>query len=359
MRRQMIVICAILMALGTQTAQAQFSPRGILNMMTRPLRGMLGHLPGRHYHHHRGTHERDRDAGAKVGTNERRPTQAAQKDAAPRNAYDNVLGYAFWPNDFASDVNRYGYGAIAVTIAGSLPVPPATTGSAAGLNPAGASDMPSVCAHADGSTGTWLTGRFEKALGQDVAKDQGLVALRGRVSEGAKLVQASCRAAEPASPRKRLAELTKQLCAVHEAGILSRNTVRAFYATLSPAQRAKLDGAADAANNANTARRQRDCAAQSAGMSERLLTQIQRVVKPTQAQQASLQKLQRTSAQMEKLLLAACTQPVPDDPLARLDAVNDRLVALNLAATRMEVALNEFHAALDSRQQAHFAQLGR
>ena len=365
MRRQMIAIFAILMALGAAPAQAQFSPRGILNMMTRPLRGVLGHFRGRHHHRHRTAHEArragpDKIAGTKVGANERQPGPEARRESDRLNAYDNVLGYAFWPGAYARDLNRYGYGAIAVAIAGALPAAPATTGSAEQApQPAAADNPASVCQDADGATGTWLTSRIEQALGPDAAQNRNFEALRATVSEGAKTIQASCQAPEPQSPRKRLAALTKRLWAVHEAGVLARQPVKVFYATLTPAQRAKLDGAAAPASNAKLADRQRDCAAQSAGMTGRLLRQIRRAVKPTQAQQASLQKLQRTSAQMEKLLLAACTQPVPDDPLARLDAANARLVAMTMAATRMEVALNEFYAALDSRQQAQFASLGR
>ena len=53
----------------------------------------------------------------------------------------------------------------------------------------------------------------------------------------------------------------------------------------------------------------------------------------TRSRRASLETLRKTSADMAKLLMASCAQPIPADPLARLDAANDQLTAMNYAAT--------------------------
>lgn len=284
-----------------------------------------------------------------------------------------MLGYAFWPNDYAGEFDRYGYGDIAVAIAGPMPAAPATDGSAShaaaaattGQNPQPGGVL-AVCQNADASTGDWLAGRVEQALRTDGAQWHSFDTLRGKVGEGAKTIKASCRAANSPTPTARLAALTRQLWAVHDAGVLARAPLKAFYATLSADQKAKFNSLAQAAapqsgNGAGTPtdRRYRECAAQNAGATERLLDRIQQTVQPTRAQQAGLEKLRQTSAQMEKLLLASCAQPVANDPLARLDAADARLVAMNFAATSMQVALNGFYAALDPSQKAKFESLGR
>ncbi len=101
------------------------------------------------------------------------------------------------------------------------------------------------------------------------------------------------------------------------------------------------------------------CAAHGAGETERLIDEIAKATQPTQGQQASLDNLRNRSSQMEKLLLAACTQPIPNDPPARLDAADDKLVAMNFAASNLEIALNGFYGSLDRRQKAAFNALGR
>jgi hypothetical protein len=57
--------------------------------------------------------------------------------------------------------------------------------------------------------------------------------------------------------------------------------------------------------------------------------------------------------------LCWCAQPLANDPLARLDAADQRLVVINYAATSMEVALNDFCASLGASQKAKFTSLGR
>jgi LTXXQ motif family protein len=372
MRRQTMVLLAVLLTLGVQPAAAQFalSPRGIFGLMTRPLREMLGPLRGlRHYDHHRSVRERSaklsEPSQAKLNASE--AAAGPQQDMAGLNAYDNVLGYAFWPSDYAGEFDRYGFGDIAAAVVGPLPVA-ATDGSGShattGRNLDRVGSL-SLCQNAQASSGDWLTRRIEQALHPDTEQLSSLEGLRGKVAIGAKTIKISCHVANSLSPTTRLAELTQRLWAVHDAGVLARHSLEAFYATLTDDQKAKFNTVvAPASESGSTAaeaanRRYRECAAQSAGATEHMFDRIEQAVRPTKAQQASLDRLRKTSAQMEKLLLASCAQPVAKSPLARLDAADQRLVVMNLAASTMEVALNDFYASLDPRQKAKFETLGR
>ncbi len=279
MRRQTIVILAILSTLGAQPARAQFipSPRGIFGMATWPLREMLGHFHGRYRYrrHHAAQDARPgsaREPGdqsrIRLGALESPGNPRAGADASRLNAYDSVLGYAFWPKDFAGEFNRYGYADIIAAIAGPVP---ATDGSG-GTHP-DQGGTPAVCQNADGSSGDWLTERIDRLLRPDAAQRASLAALRDRVATGAETIEASCRAAGPPSPRMRLAALTQRLWAVHDAGVLARRPLSAFYASLTDDQKAKLNLAAAATpasgNDTAAAQRYRDCAGQGAGAARR------------------------------------------------------------------------------------------
>jgi hypothetical protein len=101
------------------------------------------------------------------------------------------------------------------------------------------------------------------------------------------------------------------------------------------------------------------CAAQNIGKAERLVKEIEMRVRPNRNQAAGLQNLHKTSGDMAKLLIASCAQPIPADPMARLDSADDQLTALNYAATTVQIALDDFYGKLSSDQKGRFDSLGR
>jgi len=82
-------------------------------------------------------------------------------------------------------------------------------------------------------------------------------------------------------------------------------------------------------------------------------------IRPNKDQAASLENLHKTSSDMAKLLIASCAQPIPADPLARLDAAADRLTALNYAATTVQIAFDDLYSKLNNDQKARFDSLAR
>ena len=75
---------------------------------------------------------------------------------------------------------------------------------------------------------------------------------------------------------------------------------------------------------------------------------------PTKDQAASFENFHKVSADMAKLLIASCVQPIPADPMARLDDANDQLTAINYAATTVQIAFDDFYAKLDGAQKSRF-----
>jgi hypothetical protein len=87
--------------------------------------------------------------------------------------------------------------------------------------------------------------------------------------------------------------------------------------------------------------------------------QIDRVVKPTDAQRPKLETLQAAAAQAADTIKAACPTDIPSTPPARLEAVGKRLSAMLQAVQTIEPALTDFYNALSDDQKARFNTLGR
>ena len=90
-----------------------------------------------------------------------------------------------------------------------------------------------------------------------------------------------------------------------------------------------------------------------------MIKQIELRVRPNKDQAANLENLHKVSSDMAKLLMASCAQPIPSDPLARLDAAADQLTAMNYAATAVQIAFNDFYSKLDTAQKARIDSASR
>ena len=81
------------------------------------------------------------------------------------------------------------------------------------------------------------------------------------------------------------------------------------------------------------------------------IRQIEQSVRPTKAQRASLEALQKKSFEMGQFLMASCLKPMPATPAERLDAAADRLTAVIFAASNVNMALNDFTSQLSDEQK--------
>ncbi len=370
MRRQFLVLGLVLALLPlAEPASAQFfSARGLLGVVTQPLRGLLGrhsiprHRPQVHEARPAASPQRSEQKQTRHEATAPRVPRSL-KPADPQNPYELVLGYAFWPREFEKDYTGYSYRTIATAVIGASAAnaPPTTVGSAAAAKISNAS-LP-TCDIADNSASDWLTGRLESAMGPQPAQARALDELQAQLVEGTKTIRSECRAARSDSPRERLADLKARLWALHNADLIARPAIKTFYEGLTDQQRIKFKApqvttTGDVANM-RMGQRHRMCAMQSPDETGRLVDEISKATQPNQDQQAALDNLRNRSSQMEKLLLAACARPIQSDPLARLDATDDQLVAMNLAASNLEIALNGFYGALDRWQKTAFDALGQ
>lgn len=283
------------------------------------------------------------------------------------NAFDDVLGFTFWPADYARDIHGRGFDVIGKTI----DQPPraiaqaATTG--AGSNEANAAEP---CQSADAAEKNWLVGRIESTVNLTDPQRAALEKLRASLDQSVKKFDATCEEKVAQTPVDRLSAAIQRLWAVRDAGVYIRGPLQAFYDSLSPDQKAAFDWqdpqqrapqksqpdakAADKAMNSQF----QACAGPGMATSERLLKEIEKSSDLRQEQSPAMDALRKATTDMAKFLSASCGEAIAKDPLGRLDAANAELSRLSYAATSEQIALNDFYGALDAGQKAKFDGLG-
>ena len=381
MRRQVLVFSVVAFTAlaplaGPANAQFALSPRGILGAVSRPLRGLFGG----HYRHHAERHHPAEHATAPNSSTKAAEARPAENPPEPNarvaapdraNPYDIILGYAFWPKEFGNDFVQYGFGTVAAAIIGPSAGGPtadrrrqlATTGQATA---SAAHDFLPSCDIGDSSASDWVTGRIKRELHPDAAQLAAYGGMRTSLIEGAKAIRSRCRASKADSPLERLDELKQRIWALHDADVLARPAIKAFYEALTDKQKAAFKTAAPPPPPANRnaavppmGERSQACAMAGGNTAQGLIDAVAAKVRPTAEQQASLDNFGKVSAQMEKMLLASCAQPQADNPLGRLDAADDHLDTISYVASTMGIALNAFYSALTDEQKANFDTLGQ
>ena len=353
-------------------AQAQFSPQGIIGGVTRPLRQMLGnfgHYPRSHRHRSSG------GARAAAPVPDRDAAQSTVKSRLGRagpaawvTAYEDVLGFAFWPDDYGAQFRSRGFDVIADTITGRFDrmresTRVATTGAA---RSDGGNDVSSdQCNDAASAGDKWPASRIEQLLQLSDAQHATLEKVQLAANDAVKTIKSNCHQLGDLSPPDRLRALVQALWVVRDCDIAMRAPLKNFYESLTSAQKSSFavlqpqntsppDDKTQGADKQSQA-----CAAQNIGSAERLVKEIEMKVKPDKTQAASLENLHKASSEMAKLLIASCAQPIPADPLARLDSASDQITAMNYAASNVQIALDDFYGRLSQTQKARFEATGR
>ncbi len=366
------VILFLLTALAApigDVAHAQLSPQGILGGITRPFRQMLGGLG--HYPHarrHRGVAPGHRTAAVSTGHEGSANPEASLGRVGPPawpTAYVEVVGFTLWPDDYSTRIRGRGFDVIADTIAGRFDLPrsslrTATTGTAT-KNDGDSSEANIQCRDSANTTDHWPAARLEQILQLSDAQHDALEKVQSTAGQSIKALKGACQNAGDLAPPERLRALVQTLWMVRDGGISMRAPLKQFYDTLTSAQKVSLGSepiqasaqSQPKAADSGASKQYQACASPNMESAERLIKEIEMKVRPNNDQAASLENLHKVSSDMAKLLIASCAQPIPSDPLARLDAADDQLTAMNYAATNVQIALDDFYGKLSDAQKAH------
>jgi hypothetical protein len=283
-----------------------------------------------------------------------------------------MLGFTFWPNDYASRLRGHGFDVIADTIIGRFDLPrslarTATTGSAV-KDDSGNDGSMSQCADTANTESNWPSSRIEQAVQLSGTQRAALEKVQATVTQSIKNIKADCRAPGAFPPPERLRTFIQTLWAVRDAGISLRAPLKEFSDSLTKAQMDSLvvqqpqkPPVRDqkASSEALMNRQYQACVSQNAERAERMIKEIETRVRPDKEQAASFENLHQISTNMAKMLIASCVQPIPADQALRLDSVNDQLAAMNYAAATIQIAFDDFYGRLRSEQKTRLDSMAR
>ena len=278
--------------------------------------GRFGHLR-RH---------RSREGSAEQEAHQTVQTSTTQfGDAGPAgwsSAYEDIVGFAFWPGRYAAHLRAHGFDVVADALTGPgevTEVARSTTGAAVQSDSNG--NAAEGCFAPAGAQIEWPASQIEQDAKLDNAQRAALVKLQhcGEPSDqdhqSQRLPRSSVRCRRSIVSRRRWQELW----AVRDAGIYVRAPLKAFYEQPTTSRkRLSLGSSLTIARSRMPSRttalwRQAIPGLRGAGQeaSERLLRQIEQEVQPRKEQDQAMQDLRNTVSDMAKLTSAPCGQPIP------------------------------------------------
>jgi len=198
--------------------------------------------------------------------------------------------------------------------------------------------------------------------GEQVAALDDLEAASSRASA---VVNASCPSEAPLTPLGRLDAVEKRLDATMQAIQIVRPPLATLYASLNDEQRQRLDAIGAEANGAGTrgssvaGNLASLCSRQAESFTKLPIQRIEQTVKPREQQEHAWENLKAVSAKAAEELRASCPTQIAENPVARLDAMSDRLHAMVQAVETIRPALSGFYESLGDEQKAKFNTLGQ
>ena len=227
--------------------------------------------------------------------------------------------------------------------------------------------MQTLCKQPGSGVTAWPIAEITSKVGLNAEQKQLLDDVKNAGAKAAAVFKDSCPAenAFPLTPPGRLASMTGRLGATLEAVQTVRPALEKFYASLSDEQKERFNeiGPKQATAAATTGQAPvqdaNSCKEQKPGLTNLPIEKIEDAVKPTDAQEADLNKLEEATGKAVSILQAACPDETPITPPGRLEAMETRLKAMIEAANTVKPPLDSFYASLNSEQKARFNRIGK
>ena len=301
---------------------------------------------------------------------------AAQPAPAPRplrlgtlgplawpTAYEDVIGFTLWPKEYGERLRVHGMGDVLATAL----APSASVAARMRANVQQArADEPNVapivptCGSVDLTSSDWPIAQIASTVDLTDAQRGALDQFKTALSDAMSSIKSSCRNDADLAPVERLRAMQDSLWTVHDAAQLIRTPLAKFYDSLTDEQKQKFAAPEPPQTGGRTMSRSdmaRMCDLPASA--EAPMRQIEQGLRPTKAQRASLELLQKKSFEMGQFLMASCLKPMPATPADRLDAAADRLTAVIFAISNVNIALNDFTSELNDEQKGRLNSLVR
>jgi hypothetical protein len=280
-------------------------------------------------------------------------------------AYGDVFYYALWPNDYY-DVDplwAYGYGDIYSAVFSPYSYDDYVSGPSAPAKMATLTQsMAQSCSDEAAEVTGWPIDQIQAAVQPNQQQSALLDDLGNALVKASDEVKSHCPTTVSFTPTARLNEMQRRLQALADAVTIVNPPLYKFYASLSDEQKARFNSIAppapkQASHSQQAAlNSQADC---NAGVLAWPTDQVDRAVRPDDAQRAKLIALQSAASQASDMIKAACPSEVPATPPERLAAVGKRLNAMLQAVETMRPALADFYNSLNDDQKARFNGMGK
>jgi hypothetical protein len=287
----------------------------------------------------------------------------------PRASAD-LVDYVFFPKGKDDHFWAYGFGAI---LNGALAAADSDDGHAlrkrAGNDSTGKDGDAASRAPAPGQTAAvgpcggvaadsadGLIERIAQAIRPSESQRDVMEQLRSALTRAIERISSVCPGAAPATPVERLQAIQDRIWAMRDALLTLRLPLEKFYDSLSDEQHWRLsrDEADTSATGAKIGREQ-SCGEQAALMAEAPMRTIERAVRPTEQQRASLEALRLRSAGMAQLIMSSCpTYPLLGH-MGRFSAALDRLDGMLFAVMTLGPTLQGFYDSLTDKQKTGLA----
>jgi hypothetical protein len=371
--RKTVIIPALALILASPLdatpAQAQDFGR-MLRPLTSPFRTILRGVPRpRHVPRASRTPRASGDAVVERSrTNTRR--QIAQGPAvfwpiAAPDAFEDMLGYALWPQEYGRQF--WSHGPHDIMRAMTAPAAAFASTDEDGLSrrrpPAAlvrsanaAESNRAICVARVKDQAMRPLDRIGETLRLSPDQQRGLNELRTAVRAAIEGEAAACRTDLPVTQPERLRAMIDGLWAMRYAEFRIRPALETFYGSLTDAQKAQLAEEPQTVGSSAAAPAETPAAVCSEPVAAEAnpFETVQRALRPTDQQRKSLQVLYGASMEMAQFLTTTCPGETPATPIARLDAASDRVMALLHAAMNIEPMLGEFYASLSDQQRRRF-----
>ncbi len=287
-------------------------------------------------------------------------------------AYNDFYDYAWWGGGYdpfwdygygdlyAGLFAPYDYGALSAYAA----YLPGSAGSTRQARARASSDTTATLADMCGNDNRNIAGfpveQFRNAIQPNDEQAAALDDLANASQKAAETIRNSCPKDVALTAPSRLAAMQQRVEAMRDAVSSVRPALDKFYGLLSDEQKAKITALASEQRSAQREESASNgsCNAAQPGATEWPSELIERNVKPTDAQRASLTSLQDAATKAADILKSSCPPSEARTPPARLDAVSARLDAILQAIGTVRPALDNFYSSLSDEQKAAFDAVG-
>jgi LTXXQ motif family protein len=273
------------------------------------------------------------------------------------HAADDMLDYAFGPNGIGE--RFWARGTILLGIFADPPAPRSARAAAVAerSSVAPADTAATASDHCGGAQAAGapdvVIERIARAVEPTAQQREALAQLRSAMAQASDAINSACRATAPTTPLERLAAMQDRVWAMRDAVLTLRVPLERFYDSLDAQQKGRLNHADPDATTGQAGDGLESASACSFAAGAMADTRgIERILRPTKEQRASLQALQMRVAGLTHLILSSCPSQAPDNPLDRLSAAGDRLTVMLFAVMSMGPPLQSFYDSLSDTQKA-------